>query len=119
MHSTAVAGLIFAASMLACTSPKHLALTVNPGCEKIALLEPGATVEPHVALQELQGKTKQQRKNMHNWLQNKACELGADAVIDVVTSEGTDGSHTIYNIRGVAVRFTDVAAETSLTPAPR
>lgn len=119
MRPTAVAVLILVASMLACTSPTHLALTVNPGCERIALLEPGATVGSHVVLSELQGKTKQQRKNMHNWLQNKACELGADAVIDVVESEGTDGRHAIYNIRGVAVRFTDEAAETSAAPAPR
>jgi hypothetical protein len=80
---------------------------INPGCEQVTLIEAGQPPPPyryHV-LREFHGNWDEPDKSLRNWLVNKACEAGADAVIDVVETRGAGEDGPVWNIRGVAIVY--------------
>jgi hypothetical protein len=79
---------------------------VNAGCERVALYSSGeAPGGPHMTLKTFSGNTDESDKDLRNWLINKACAAGADAVIDVVETQGFDENGPVRAIRGEAVVF--------------
>jgi hypothetical protein len=79
---------------------------INPGCEHIQLIHAGQTApRPTQALRDFVGHWDEPDKDLRNWLINKACAIGADAVVNVIETEGRDEDGPIWNIRGTAVVY--------------
>jgi len=78
---------------------------INPGCGRVELFPPGQ-VPPgdYQVLRDFSGNWDEPDKDLRHWLINKACEVGADAVVDVVETQGHDSDGgPVWNIRGTAV----------------
>jgi hypothetical protein len=66
----------------------------------------------------IEGNSRRRDKNLRNWLVNEACEIGANAVVEVVVSERDDPRGRIRFISGMAVVYTsDSAAMSNASPA--
>jgi hypothetical protein len=81
--------------------------SVTPGCERVLLIADGKTAPfEYRTIEGFHGHWDGPDKNLRNWLANKACAAGADAVVNVVEVVGIneDGGRE-WNIHGEAVLF--------------
>ncbi len=81
--------------------------TITPGCERVSLIADGKTAPfEYRTLEVFHGHWDEPDKNLRNWLVNKACAAGADAVVNVVEVVGVneDGAKE-WNIHGEAALF--------------
>ena len=80
---------------------------ITPGCERVLLIVDGRTAPfEYRTLEVFHGHWDEPDKNLRNWIINKACAAGADAVVNVVEALGVneDGGKE-WNIHGEAVLF--------------
>lgn len=78
---------------------------VNSGCGHVKLHSPGEeSPEDYEVIRSFTGHWDTPDKDLRAWLINKACAAGADAVVDVIQTKGTNGDGApVWNIRGTAV----------------
>ena len=76
---------------------------ITPGCEHVALIGAQQPAPPHYVVRELHGSWDEPDKNLRHWLINKACAAGANAVVNVIETEGLGEDGPVWNISGVAV----------------
>jgi len=80
---------------------------ITPGCERVQLIIDGKTAPfEYRTLEVFHGHWDEPDKNLRNWIANKACAAGADAVVNVVEVVGVneEGGQE-WNIHGEAVLF--------------
>ena len=81
--------------------------SITPGCERVTLIADGKGAPfEYRTIEVFHGHWDEPDKNLRNWLVNKACAAGADAVVNVVEVVGVneDGGKE-WNIHGEAVLF--------------
>lgn len=77
---------------------------INAGCGHVKLLSPGqASPGEYEVIRDFSGHWDEPDKDLRHWLINKACAAGAEAVVNVVETEGHNADGPVWNIRGTAV----------------
>ena len=108
MHKGCALALGAALLMVACRSGGTGGRwpVVNPGCERVELIPVGQPApRPTQVIRDFEGHWDEPDKDLRNWLINKACEVGADAVVEVIETQGRDEDGPVWNIRGTAVVY--------------
>ena len=92
---------------------------VTAGCEQIELFNAGeAPSRPTRFVRQISGGWDEPDKDLRAWMINRACELGADAVIEVREKEMGAGDSHEWRIYGDAVVYTAQEGSTVVPPAP-
>jgi hypothetical protein len=106
---------LFAYSAGGCGAPNQIRIPEKPAaatetsrCEALRLYEPHQAIPfPYEPIKALEWQWSDRSKDLRAWLSNYACVLGADAVVGVRETVGSDEQGLpLYQIRGTAVRFT-------------
>ncbi len=94
---------------------------ITAGCERVLLFLDGQTAPfEYRTLEVFHGHWDEPDKNLRNWIVNKACAAGADAVVNVVETVGVneDGGRE-WNIHGEAVLFDRRRPQAAMLPQPQ